>query len=71
MADAWTRFARTGDPNGPGLPHWPTYDAEHHATMAFDLHSNVMLDPLAAERKAWDGVESKRFESGDVLQLGD
>ncbi len=31
----------------------------------------VAAEPFAAERKAWDGVESKRFESGDVLQLGD
>ena len=51
MAEAWLAFARTGDPNTPGLPHWPPYDPAARATMIFDLESRIEKDPYAGVRK--------------------
>jgi para-nitrobenzyl esterase len=52
MSDAWLAFARTGNPNAPGLPQWPAYDAERRATMVFDRTSRVVDDPDRAIREA-------------------
>ena len=31
----WTNFAKTGDPNGAGLPVWPKFDAAGRAYLEF------------------------------------
>ncbi|MGA2074523.1 MAG: carboxylesterase family protein [Terriglobia bacterium] len=45
MSGAWASFARTGNPNHSGLPHWPTYTADTRATMYFDAPCEVRYDP--------------------------
>ena len=52
MHDAWHTFARTGAPGGD----WPTYTAGERPVMQFNLESQVVDDPNAAERVAWEGV---------------
>lgn len=36
MAEAWVRFAATGDPNEPGAPEWPPYTAPTDEIRQFD-----------------------------------
>jgi para-nitrobenzyl esterase len=35
MQQYWTNFAKTGDPNGAGLPKWPRYDAAARGYIEF------------------------------------
>jgi para-nitrobenzyl esterase len=52
MSDAWVRFARTGNPNGAGLPNWPAFNTDRRATMVFDNHCEVQYGPDAKEQAA-------------------
>lgn len=45
MSTAWVNFARTGNPNHSGLPHWSAYTADRHTTMIFDAPCAVRYDP--------------------------
>jgi para-nitrobenzyl esterase len=45
MSKAWTSFARSGNPNHSGLPHWPAYTADSRSTMYFDAPCAVRNDP--------------------------
>ena len=55
MADAWIAFARTGDPNHKGLPHWPPVSATATPNMLFDAVCTVKDDPDRAELAALKG----------------
>ncbi len=35
MMAYWVKFAKTGDPNGPGLPEWPVYKSDSDIAMEF------------------------------------
>lgn len=41
MSTAWTRFAKTGDPNGAGMAAWPAWHPQSRGTMVFDKGAHV------------------------------
>lgn len=52
MSAAWTAFAKTGNPNTKGLPHWPAFTLDQRATMIFDNECRMVNDPYKEERLA-------------------
>lgn len=56
MSSAWIAFARSGDPNGAGLPTWPSFDLSRRATMIFDSQPHVVDDPRGEERRLFNQV---------------
>jgi len=49
MGSYWVNFAKTGDPNGEGLPEWPAFTTKTTKLMTFDA-SPGMKDALRPER---------------------
>lgn len=64
MSNVWTRFARTGDPNGPDLPVWPKFNAETRPTMFFKTESEVITNPYPA---TWSAIQATLNEDAAPL----
>jgi para-nitrobenzyl esterase len=56
IAGAWVAFARTGNPDHPGIPHWPAYTPSERAVMMFNVESRVVNDPLPEVHAAMAAV---------------
>lgn len=54
MSRYWTNFAKTGDPNGPGLPAWPVFDNSKQQVMVFDDGANAARIPNLKKLQAMD-----------------
>ena len=63
MADAWVRFAKTGDPNGGGLPQWPAYRSPDYRLLDFGdavtVRSNARSPEVEFFQRAFDTMRGK------------
>lgn len=58
MQEAWTAFARTGNPNSPTLGEWQPYGKERN-TMILGSNSHIEAAPYEGERAAWDQIDNE------------
>jgi len=58
----WVNFAKSGDPNGAGLPPWPRYDPSKD--LIFDFHPDGSAGAVADPRKVRLDVMQLATESG-------
>ena len=62
ISSYWVNFARSGDPNGSGLPQWPAFTENDQKVMYFDGTSGARPIPNLEKLKAYDQYYSWRRE---------
>jgi len=67
MNTYWVNFAKTGNPNGNGVPTWPRYDTQKEEILDIDLEGKLISKP--DPRKARFNVVEKAFKERHRLQV--
>jgi para-nitrobenzyl esterase len=52
LSATWVAFARTGNPNHAGIPHWSPYDRRTRKVMSIDQQLRLLDDPHREARQA-------------------
>jgi len=55
ISSYWINFAKSGDPNGPGLPEWPAFNEDDQKVMIFDEVPGARPLPVIERLKVFDG----------------
>src|SRR5262249_55718704 len=53
MSATWAAFARTGNPNNPSIPTWPSYSLSSRATLILDRECTIVDDDGRDARLLW------------------
>jgi len=62
ISSYWINFAKSGDPNGPGLPRWPVFTENDLKVMTFDATPSARPLPNLDKVKVFDAYISWRRE---------
>ena len=69
MRQYWVNFAKTGDPNGEGLPEWPRYMTSTNQTLAIEESAHVVTDLRKAKLDIFEQIMRDGF--AEVEQEGE
>ena len=65
IAGAWVQFAKTGNPNGPGLPPWPSYRQPEYRYLNYSEETAAQSGFRETQIEFWKPVlERLRHERG-------
>jgi para-nitrobenzyl esterase len=56
MSATWAAFARSGNPDNPSIPHWPSYTDFDRATLILDRDCRICEDYGAESRNLWKEI---------------
>jgi para-nitrobenzyl esterase len=62
LSSYWINFAKNGDPNGSGLPVWPSFNEKDQKTMFFDKAAGARPHPNLEKIRAFDAYFTRLRE---------